>query len=189
MSFRTDEQQIGSIETGSLLGFPYETQTIGYDEYEYTDFQYKLKLYNQYYGYLWCADNAFLNYSYKKNNNAEDFQIVSCQCRSRSTIRQQQRIKDKWVSTGLFKGYYDWGNWKELTRPTTGDWSSKETVTASQNNIRIANGQIGSINNDSWKNDLKSNQSNRTIDYCEIIRFSNTSTISKGYQVRCVVEE
>ena len=189
VSFRTDEQQIGSIETGSLLGFPYETQTIGYDEYEYTDFQYKLKLYNQYYGYLWCADNAFLNYSYKKNNNAEDFQIVSCQCRSRSTIRQQQRIKDKWVSTGLFKGYYDWGNWKELTRPTTGDWSSKETVTASQNNIRIANGQIGSINNDSWKNDLKSNQSNRTIDYCEIIRFSNTSTISKGYQVRCVVEE
>ena len=141
-------------------------------------------------GYLWSSESSnCFQYCTKTNNNWKDFQIIKCECENRLVMRQQQRLKDKWVSTGFVSGYFDWGEWKELTSATPEDWSTPETLTNTSNNVYIDNNITGSIDNDSWRNSLMSNQRlrNFSITAGEIKPLGNT--ILDGYQVRCVKEK
>ena len=187
---RTDEVQMGDIETVKTMGVEYQTQTIGYTEYRYTDFRYEMRLSISKIGYLWGGGKSFFQYYYKISNNWKDFRILQCKCQSRAVTRQQQRFKDKWVSTGKWpwQGYYDWGEWKEYTSETPGEWSAETTLTDASNNVYIDNNTTGTINNNEWQSELKSNQGRRnfSISSGEVIEFSDIP--SDSYQVRCVKE-
>ena len=189
ISFRTDEKE-SNLESGKLSvllgGWEYQTQTLEYTEYSYSNFVYETKLYIENEGYLWNRDSEYLQYQYKKINWTDE-KILKCTYKKRSTTRQQQKTKSKWVSTGFLKGYYDWTEWKEYTPASTGNWSSETEVTNSSTDVVVGSNATGNINNSSWIDQLKSNEKNRTFTFCEPVSFSNTPT--EGYQIRCVKEK
>ena len=77
----------------------------------------------------------------------------------------------------------DWSDWLDLGSVTNGDWSSKSTITASDQVT-----QIGSINNETYRSDLKTHQYLRTFALveCDVATFTNVP--NEGYQVRCMQE-
>ena len=181
ISFRTEDKYSNESEP-SGIGIQYQTRDVEYIEHEYTNFNYKTKIYLNYYGYLWGSDNTYLDYSYRNIYLNDTFEIQNCNYRSRVVKRQQQRFRT-WV---IYK-WSSWSNWEELTSPS-GTWSDYNQITKDVSNAVIANnGTTGSINNSSWIDQLKSNEKNRTFTFCEPVSFSNTPT--EGYQIRCVKEK
>ena len=188
---RTEEKQIGAIQEKEALGglIKYETRTVGYTEYEYTEFEYEVKLKVSKIGSLWGSGNQYYSFAYKENN-WNDLKIVKCKVKSCETTRQQQRTYEL-VNTGSFwKPNYQWqlqDDWYELTAPQTGTWSATQELTDESNNVVIETNTIGSINNESWRSRLKSNQSSNRTHTIEGNK-SNTEIAGYGLQIRCICD-
>ena len=179
ISFKTDEKPVGKVTDLGTVRY----QDWSYFEYEYSQFKYNLNLLSTDYGYLWGGD-CYLFYAYKSSSNCSGLQIESCRVRTRATTRT---MKQTW---SLFSG---WSGWKESIIPATGDWSSYEPVQASQNDVLIDKDRTGSINNESWQEKLKSNQSNKRSSAADYIPFTppidgTAPDNAVGYQVRCAKE-
>ena len=193
ISFRTEEVQIGEETIESILGIQYGKRTVGYTEYNYSEFEYEVKLSTNYSGYLWSSEQSYLHYASKTNSEWNAYSIKQCKLRTRTVTRQQQqRYELKNVSTSWWPDY-KWvptGEWYELSSPTTGPWSAPTTITSDSQNVLINNGVTGVLNNDTWKNNLKSQERYRDFDISPVedVTFTTTTIPSEGYQIRCVKE-
>lgn len=190
ITFRTDDVY-GNETIESILGIRYGNRTISYTEYKYSEFVYEIKLQSSHSGYLWGSDQSYFYYALKGNTNWEAFNIKQCKSQRRNVTRQQQQRYEYKNLGSFFRPNYQWvatGEWYELTSPTPDPWSDPETITSEAQNTLIDKGVTGNINNNTWKNSLRSQQANRSFALPIGEPISFTTLPSEGYQVRCVKE-
>ena len=155
-----------------------QKRTISYTEQKYTEFEYSVKP-HAIKGGLWASDNYYLEYI-NRINKWDDYNIVRCKLSTRSVTRTQRRVR-VYIP---FLGYTEYGNWENLGSWNYGSWSTPTTIDAQET---IPN--LGSINNSTWKDELKDHQKNRDFSSVESKTISFTTVPDLGYQVRCVKEE
>lgn len=156
----------------------YETQTYKFTRYRYVEFEYKVILNKLRVGYLWAAGDEYLYYPDKEVSNWNTMEITGCKYQTATVTYKRRRSRSK----SLFGSWSSWSEWDDVAlSESVGSYGSSTKVT-DLNNAPI----IGSINNDSWKNGLKDNQSDRFFGLCEIVSFSTPP--SEGYQIRCLKE-
>lgn len=184
---RTNEVQIGEIQYHEqYLVIRYEEKELGYNEYRYNAFQYNSKLKTNKVGSFIASENSGVQY-YVKGSNWTDFHITQCKRQVRQVKRKVQRFY-RYENTGsFFRPNYQWvlsEDWHEIVSPQASDWADDGTIT-SDTQTYISNNTMGYINNETWLNSLKSNQSSREFE--DLVEQTSMNT-NFGYQIRCIKE-
>lgn len=152
------------------------TQT--YTENQLTKFEYDVIMRMSDIGRVWGANNSYLDFN-SRNNEWQSFKITKCKLSTRTVTRTQRRVR----AYILFVGYTEYSDWENLGGWENGSWSTATTVTE-QTQLPV----IGSINNEEYRNDLKTHQYLRDFSSMQCNTPTFTSIPEEGYQVRCIKE-
>ena len=175
-SFNTDENY-GSVTDRTWWGTGYKERDVTYTEHRYSEFIYEVKLTTSYLGRLWMGDNHYYNYG-SKTNEWEGYNIKSCKHETRTVTRRQQqellagRVVIDWHFLDLSPAYSSW-----VADP------NRLTGTSS-----VPSSSLSTVNNSTWRSNLKSHQNNRDLSRSFGDNVSFTTAPNIGCQVRCVVD-
>ena len=181
-NFDTNLTQVGNIEDAEkLFGYAVtQKRTVQKTEYELTGFSYSLDLEYSKLGYLWGASKMSLFYL-SLVNNWKNFQIQACTVKYRQVNQVQRRTRTV-ERDGWKPKIGDWSEWFDLGSSTNGSWTTSSATKDTELPV------VGSIDNTSYRNDLKTHQSLRSFQSSESSVSTFTTDPNEGYQVRCEKE-